>query len=881
MEYFTLFLLAFLILTGSILGWVAFFKLRNLKEEVRKLKLHLTNNKTTPEVENNITPETSPEVATEPVQEVVVEADSEMITPQLQTKDLFEDEESAKAEPSPWMIHSKPTEPSALVLSLKQNWMTWLGGFCIALAGILLARYSIQKGIFGPTARIISGFVVGFALHISAEWLRRKTAENHQVFAMLAAGGSITLFATLLAALHYYQMISPMVVFVILAIIATATMWLALVYGPALAAIGMLGAYVVPILVSTGSGQILGAMAYSLMISASILFLMRFVYRYWLWFGLLAGGYLWWALSLTYASADGWRGLYLALLAYGLIAIVPRDWAFQKIQTFSSPADTPINIYFIKGNKPELLLPISILLIVIAQCMTIIFENSPIPSLSNLTPLALVILLASTKKENVTSLPWVLYLGQLISLLAINVSYGEKFYIKEVAAQYQFDYFFFIAITSILFSALAIRNFSNGRFKAWWSSLAILAPLFAIIACYLLGTSYINDWLWSLNAVVFGAAYFYLAARSNQKQWNKAWTVWSFLAGHFAYTFAAVIMLENAGLTLALAIQAISVSAIIKRFEVPDLGWLLKMVVILVVARLTVNPWLIDYPTGTHWTLWTYGGATLCCYIAGRLLSDIPKLARWTEAGSLHLLVLTLWIETRYWLYDGVVFIDKFTLTEAALNISLFGAVGLVYHYKSQISETLDKFYKGYSLLLMVLALANYGLIAARTISGDNWVWGNISEAPIFNLLILAYLMPVIIAYLSYKYYDQRYKKLSAVATVLAAFVFINLEIRHLWTGNIYLFSQVSDGELYTYSAVWLLLAITTILAGSWRFGKNCYQSGMLLLAMVILKVFIIDLYQLEGIYRIVAFMGLGLSLLGIAYLHKRIGSAVFDNGDE
>ncbi len=85
---------------------------------------------------------------------------------------------------------------------------------------------------------------------------------------------------------------------------------------------------------------------------------------------------------------------------------------------------------------------------------------------------------------------------------------------------------------------------------------------------------------------------------------------------------------------------------------------------------------------------------------------------------------------------------------------------------------------------------------------------------------------------------------------------------------------------MYTYSAVWMLLAITAILAGSWRFGKNCYRSGMILLAMVIFKVFVIDMYQLEGIYRIVAFMGLGLSLLGIAYLHKRIGTAVFNNDE-
>jgi len=911
LELTLLFIVVVLILIGSILGWTAFFKSRNLNQEVQSLrrqvkviKSEIHELKTFSEKPaQKAVVEPDPKIVSEPVPDIHAPETHapethipETIDPEIAATETTvpvsiedeqfapetypEDEKKPKITPSPWETYPTTTAPPAFIVSFKQNWMTWLGGFCIALAGIMLARYAIQKGIFGPTARVISGIVTGLALHLSAEWLRRRTKENHLVFAMLAAGGSITLFATLLASLHLYQMISPMVVFIILAIVATATMWLALIYGPALAAMGMLGAYVVPILVSTGSGQILGAMLYSLLISTSILFLMRYVYRYWLWFGLLAGGYLWWALSLTYSSADGWRGLYLAMFAYGLIAIVPRDWMLQKIQAFNSPADTPLNIYLMKGNKQEHLLPVSILLIVIAQCLTIFIEHDVFPSLLNLTPLAIVVLLASNKKQNLTSLPWALYLGQLICLLAINVSHDKVFLIKEIAVQYQVDYFLFLSSTSILFSAFAIRNFNSSQFKTWWSSLAILAPLFAIIVSYLLGSSYIDDWLWSLNAIVFGAAYFYLATRANHQHWNKAWTVWLFLAGHFAYTFAAVILLENAGLTLALAIQAISVAAVIKRFDVPEIGWLIKIVVLLVVARLTVNPWLVDYPATMHWTLWTYGGATLCCYFAGRMLADTPKLARWTEAGALHLFVLTLWIETRYWLYDGIVFIEDFTLIEAAINVSLFGTLALVYEYKTQFSDTLKWLYKIYSILLMILAQVSYGIIIVNTIFSNSWVWKHISETLFFNLLLLAYFMPIIIAYLSYKYFNQRYKKYFIALMAFASFVFINLEIRHIWTGNINLIPSASNGEMYTYSAVWMILAITAILAGSWRFGKTCYRSGMILLAMVIFKVFIVDMYQLEGIYRIVAFMGLGLSLLGIAYLHKRIGTAVFTDDD-
>ncbi len=54
----------------------------------------------------------------------------------------------------------------------------------------------------------------------------------------------------------------------------------------------------------------------------------------------------------------------------------------------------------------------------------------------------------------------------------------------------------------------------------------------------------------------------------------------------------------------------------------------------------------------------------------------------------------------------------------------------------------------------------------------------------------------------------------------------------------------------------------------------------MLLLAMVILEVFIIEMSQRDGIYRIIALMGLGLSFLGIAYLHKKIGNTVFNQSE-
>tara|TARA_R110002049_G_scaffold129269_2_gene286998 strand:+ start:2783 stop:2965 length:183 start_codon:yes stop_codon:yes gene_type:complete len=48
----------------------------------------------------------------------------------------------------------------------------------------------------------------------------------------------------------------------------------------------------------------------------------------------------------------------------------------------------------------------------------------------------------------------------------------------------------------------------------------------------------------------------------------------------------------------------------------------------------------------------------------------------------------------------------------------------------------------------------------------------------------------------------------------------------------------------------------------------------MALLLVVIGKLFLIDMADLQGLWRVASFMGLGLSLLGLAYLYQKSQSA-------
>jgi uncharacterized membrane protein len=133
----------------------------------------------------------------------------------------------------------------------------------------------------------------------------------------------------LLAALHLYNLLSPNWIFILL--LSIATMLLALMYGPVLAAIGILGAYLIPVFVSTGSNNIIGALVYSFIITISALLLIRYVSRRWLWMGTLAGAGFWWLISLGTDSADIPRLLYLIALTYAVVAIYQWDWSVAMI----------------------------------------------------------------------------------------------------------------------------------------------------------------------------------------------------------------------------------------------------------------------------------------------------------------------------------------------------------------------------------------------------------------------------------------------------------------------------------------------------------------------------------------------------------------------
>ncbi len=844
---------------GAGLGILAFLQVHGLKKQVNALRKQLQAMESNPKLAQ-LDPEsaTADPVPTIPAHESV-SIEVEANRPNLQ----FDNLELDNLVPPEKAL--QPTKPSFLT---QQNWMVWLGGICVALAGIFMARYAMEQGLLGPGARIALGLLTGLALHGVALVLRVKTQQPHPTFAALAGGSSIILFAVLLAALHWYHMLSVSTVFVLLAGVGLATTWLALLHGPLLAAIGMIGAYAVPLLVATGSGNTLAAMGYALIISAAVLFLLRSVYRNWLWWGLITGGFLWWALSFVNHRAEDWRAVYLMVFGYGLVAIPTRDWVLNNV------SDETLRFREFRSLNGSLFL--SLVLVALGHCVTLYVEGWSSGALFWLG-LPLLLLWVAGRQAYLTPIAWLIMLGQWLVLLLLQIEqHRGVFNLVPIAPERYGEFFQFVALMTALFCGMALHNnrlpiTGIAVSRMAWSAMLTLTPVLALVLAFLVARPAFSDSIWTLWALTLGAIFIYCATLGQKRQWSIATIAWMYLGGHFAYGVAATFLLEQAHLTLALAAQIISLAWALQKFQLPVVPWILKAVTTLVVIRLTLNPWLLDYPSSGHWTLWTYGGSVICCLLGMRYLREMAAYARWLEGAALHLFVLTIWSEIRYWLYDGEVFIDRLTFLECSIYGTLMAALALVYHFRAGASRHLRALYQCYSWILLGLAACSYMSIILATLMSLSWAWRSVASTPVFNVLLLSYGGPVIMSIWLAKFYEQRWRTIFLRIAAVSAFVFISVEIRHLWTGSIRLDTGWSNAELYTYSVVWLSAAVAALLGGSWRWGETCYRGGMVLLAIVIVKIFLVDMHDLTGLLRIASFMGLGLALLGVAYLHQKL----------
>ena len=126
------------------------------------------------------------------------------------------------------------------------QWVVWIGGLALALGGIFLVRYTVEMGLLGPGVRIFLAAIFAAFLDTAGEWARRNEVAagivpipSQHIPGILTAAGTVAAYATVYAAFALYGFLSPALAFILLGLVALATLAAALLHGPALAGLGV------------------------------------------------------------------------------------------------------------------------------------------------------------------------------------------------------------------------------------------------------------------------------------------------------------------------------------------------------------------------------------------------------------------------------------------------------------------------------------------------------------------------------------------------------------------------------------------------------------------------------------------------------------------
>jgi len=152
--------------------------------------------------------------------------------------------------------------------------------------------------------------------------------------------------------------------------------------------------------------------------------------------------------------------------------------------------------------------------------------------------------------------------------------------------------------------------------------------------------------------------------------------------------------------------------------------------------------------------------------------------------------------------------------------------------------------------------------------------WINV-DGTIVNLLLLSYALPaVLMLLLSYALAGRRpraYANSIAAGALVFALAYVTLEIRRLYHGPILVDGITTDLEQYTYSIAWLGFGVVLLGVGVIVNSQRARLASAVVIALTILKAFVIDMSALTGVYRALSFMGLGLVLVTIGWLYQKI----------
>jgi uncharacterized membrane protein len=767
------------------------------------------------------------------------------------------------------------------------RWVVWVGGLTLALGGFFMVRYSIDAGLLGPGVRTLLGGVFALALLGAGEWMRRKESVSTieilpiaNIPAILTAAGTAVAFATVYAAYALYGFLVPATAFILLGLVALGTLAAALLHGPALAGLGIAAAFATPILVSSDKPDFWALYIYLAIVTAAA-------------FGL--------------ARIRLWRWLAVTTIVFALL------WTFPCLQCGPSMVG-PHAFHVIAGFV------LAALLVVCG------FMFGPPADEGRIEPIssgalaaylagATMIVLASFHADTAIIVFAALVAGTLFIAWRAQAATGAIAAAAVFAAIVFFEWAVrgnpdmlvlpggplpgigpnatdgsvsLHLVTAAIFAAgfgaagfLAQGRSISAVIPVVWSASAVFTPLALLIALYAriahLDRSIPFAILAVMLAAAYGAATEILARRDHRP--GLPISIALFATGALgALALALTFALEKGWLTIALALMSMGTAWISMQRPIPFLRSLAAILAAIVVVRTGYEPRIVGDAVGTtpifNWLLWGYGVPALSFWTASVFLrrrrgDDAPQRA--VESAAILFTVLLAFMEIRHAVNGGNVYRDTAGLTEIALQVctALAMAIGL-----ERLRIRTGSIIHNISAVLLT-AFAGLAGVFGLLFLENPMIWTEDVGGVFINLILLGYAMPAVLALLlSYAVAGRRhaaYANTIAAGALILALTYISFEIRRLYHGPVLISGVTSGAEQYTYSIAWLAFGVVLLGIGILFNSQRARLASAVVIALTILKAFLIDMSTLTGVYRALSFMCLGLVLVAIGWLYQRI----------
>lgn len=164
-----------------------------------------------------------------------------------------------------------PLQKSNLEKFIGENLLNKIGILITVIGVGIGAKYSIENDLISPLTRIILGYLSAIGLFGFGMKLKQKY-ESYS--AVLVSGAIVILYFITFFAYSFYELIPQAVAFILMVVFTGFTIVASLNYNKQIIAhLGLVGAYAVPFLLSSGSGQVEILYSYMAIINIGILIL--------------------------------------------------------------------------------------------------------------------------------------------------------------------------------------------------------------------------------------------------------------------------------------------------------------------------------------------------------------------------------------------------------------------------------------------------------------------------------------------------------------------------------------------------------------------------------------------------------------------------------